>query len=116
MTTAPSVRKARALSRRRLLAVAGGVALAHPALAQQEIGPRPHPKGPRVFLDYDQVELDAAYDQRAYAPNLQQVTARYASNSVRTRERIGAPERETYGESAIEALDIYRRGRNTHQS
>jgi hypothetical protein len=25
-------------------------------------------KGPPVFLDYDQAELDAAYDQAAYAP------------------------------------------------
>jgi hypothetical protein len=26
-------------------------------------------KAPPVFLDYDQAELDAAYDQAAYAPN-----------------------------------------------
>ena len=30
-------------------------------------------KGPRVFLDYDQQELDDAYDQAVYAPNRNQV-------------------------------------------
>ena len=36
---------------------------ATPALAEEcRIGPAPHQKGPPVFLDYDQVELDAAYE------------------------------------------------------
>jgi arylformamidase len=42
-------------------------------------------KGPRVFLDYDQVELDAAYDQSVYTPNLQQIVGRDATNSDITR-------------------------------
>src|SRR5215831_18093944 len=33
-------------------------------------------KGPRVFLDYDQAALDAAYDQAAYAPNREQLIKR----------------------------------------
>ena len=41
-----------------LLAAVGAV----PAFAQ-------HGKGPKVFLDYDQAELDAAYNQASYAPN-----------------------------------------------
>jgi arylformamidase len=72
------------------------------------IGPPPHEKGPRVFLDYDQIELDAAYDQSAYAPLGYQVTARRATNSEETRRRIGNPRREAYGPSEIEKLDIFR--------
>ncbi len=42
-------------------------------------------KGPRVFLDYTQSELDAAYDQAIYAPNRQQCQDRKA-----TPQRPGA--------------------------
>jgi arylformamidase len=38
----------------------------------------------------DQAELDAAYDQIKYAPNLPQVTRRYATNSDAVRSRLGA--------------------------
>src|ERR1700681_2344062 len=72
----------------------------------------PHEKGPLVFLDYDQVELDAAYDQAVYQPNILQLNRRWASNSARTRARVGEPLRRAYGESAIEALDIFRTDRN----
>ena len=33
-------------------------------------------KGPRVWLDMDQKELDDAYDQAVYAPNSEQVALR----------------------------------------
>jgi arylformamidase len=71
------------------------------------IGPPPHPKGPLVFMDYDQIELDAAYDQSAYAPLGYQITARRATNSEETRRRIGNPRRESYGPTEIEKLDIF---------
>ena len=71
-------------------------------------GPPPHEKGPLVFLDYDQIELDAAYDQAVYQPNILQLNRRWASNSARARARIGEPLRRAYGESAIEQLDIFR--------
>lgn len=71
------------------------------------IGPPPHPKGPLVFMDYDQIELDAAYDQSAYAPLGYQITERRASNSAETRRRLGQPRRESYGPSEIEKLDIF---------
>ena len=35
-----------------------------------------------MWLDLDQAELDAAYDQSAYAPNREQVLARNAGNSA----------------------------------
>ena len=67
--------------------------------------------GPKVFLDYDQAALDAAYDQAAYEPNIDQMRKRWASNSARTRGRIGAPLRRKYGEAEVEGLDIFRTSR-----
>ena len=68
-------------------------------------------KGPLVFLDYDQAELDAAYDQAAYAPNREQLIERRIGDSATPRRRIGEPERVAYGVGEIEWLDIYRRRR-----
>ena len=68
-------------------------------------------KGPRVFLDYDQAELDAAYDQAAYEPNIEQMRKRWASNSARTRVRVGEPLRHAYGDAEVEGLDIFRTDR-----
>ena len=62
----------------------------------------------KVFLDYDQAALDAAYDQAAYAPNRDQILARFAHMSELTRRRLGAPERLAYGKKPIEGLDLYR--------
>ena len=92
------------LSRRHFV---GALALGAPALAQQRIGPPPHRKGPKVFLDYDQVELDAAYDQTAYAPNRQQIAQRAAANNELVRARLGPPLRLSYGPTEIEQLDLY---------
>lgn len=95
---------------RRVLLAAGAGALlaAGTPYAQQPVPPAAgRVKGPRVFLDYDQAELDAAYDQSVYAPNLRQITGRYATNSDLTRTRLGAPKRVAYGQSEVEKLDIY---------
>jgi arylformamidase len=59
-------------------------------------------------LDLDQKALDDAYDQAVYAPNIQQVLGRYTTNSEAVRARLGAPQRQAYGPSADEALDIFR--------
>ena len=75
------------------------------------IGPPPHPKGPLVFMDYDQIELDAAYDQSAYAPLGGQIQARRGTNSEEVRRRLGNPERHAYGPTDIEKLDIFRTDR-----
>jgi arylformamidase len=80
-----------------LLAAAG-------ALAQQ---PAPRAKGPRVWLDLDQAELDDAYDQSVYAPNQKQVTGRYVTNSDAARARLGAPKRFVYGPTPVEGLDVW---------
>ena len=76
--------------------------------ASAQPGPSPHGKGPPVFLDYTRDELDAAYDQAAYMPHIQQLRDRWHSNSARTRARIGPPLRRAYGPSAVEQLDIFR--------
>jgi arylformamidase len=68
-------------------------------------------RGEKVFLDYDQQALDAAYNQAAYAPNREQLLARHTSNSAGMRARIGSPLRLAYGEAAVEKLDIYRTAR-----
>jgi arylformamidase len=89
----------------------GGAAamLASPALAEEcRIGPPPHAKGPRVWMEMDQVELDAAYDQAYYAPLRMQNIKRWASSSEAVRSRLGPAMRESYGPSAVEKLDIYR--------
>lgn len=104
------------LTRRSVLCGAT-VAAAAPALAQTTppaaapacpLGPPPHEHGPEVWLDMDQVELDAAYDQRFYAPLQGQILDRLASNSEVARARLGAPRRESYGPTAPEELDVYR--------
>jgi arylformamidase len=98
----------RRISRRTMLATATAV-VASPALAQEcRLGPPPHHQGPPVFLSYDQLELDASYDQAYYEPLGGQVIDRLASNSEATRARIGTPQRMAYGPTEVEKLDIYR--------
>ena len=48
-------------------------------------------KGPLVWLDMDQKELDDAYSQFIYAPNIGQVIDRYGSSSAIVRSRLGEP-------------------------
>ncbi len=94
------------VTRRATIAGLGAAAaglLTAPSWAQKG----PVAKGPAVWLDLDQKALDDAYDQNVYAPNLRQITARYATNSDAMRARIGAPQRRAYGTSAVEALDLY---------
>lgn len=96
------------ISRRGLLGTAAAL-VATPALAAEcRLGPPPHDKGPLVYLNYDQVELDAAYDQDSYECNVAQIGARGGSNSDAVRARLGEPQRVAYGPTAIERLDIYR--------
>ncbi len=79
---------------------------------QQEAQAHGASKGPRVYLDYTQAELDAAYDQAAYAPNRDILQSRRLANSAAVRLRLGEPERFAYGPSEIERLDVYRTRRD----
>jgi len=65
-------------------------------------------KGPIVWLDMDQRELDDAYDQTKYAANMQQVGRRRALLSEWARTRLGEPQRFAYGSKPIEGLDVYK--------
>ena len=92
-------------------AALGGTAamVVAPAFAEEcRIGPPPHEKGPLVWMDMDQVELDAAYDQAFYAPLRLEIIKRLGSTSEAVRNRMGQPMRESYGATAFEKLDIYR--------
>ena len=82
----------------------GGAAFAQQSGPAQ---PGPRAKGPRVWLDLDQAELDAAYDQTVWAANREQLVRRYATQSDAARARLGAPQRFAYGVTAVEGLDVY---------
>ncbi len=92
------------LTRRTLLAGAaamtGGAALAQGT-------PPARVKGPLVWLDMDQAELDKAYDQGPWAPNAAYLGKRRAALSEETRKRLGAPKRFAYGSTPIEGLDVF---------
>jgi len=99
------------ISRRTMLGTAAPMP-ATPAFAEGcPVGPPQHHKGPSVFMDYDQLELDASYDQVYYEPLIAQVSERLNSNSDAMRARIGARQRAAYGPTEIEQLDIYRTSR-----
>jgi arylformamidase len=91
--------------RRTVLAASAALAASGATAFAQ--APAPRQKGPRVWLDLDQQELDDAYDQSKYAANLQQIVKRYATNSEAVRARLGAPKRLAYGTTPIEGLDLY---------
>jgi arylformamidase len=98
------------LSRRAVVAgaAAGALALtAEPASAQRCPAP-PRAKGPLVWLDLDQQELDDAYDQSVYAFNQSNIAGRRRASSDLVRSILGAPQRVAYGPTEIEKLDIYR--------
>src|SRR6516165_8330099 len=91
-------------------ATAGAFALAvHPASAQR-CPPTPpgRAKGPLVWMDMDQQELDEAYDNDVYAFNGKNVLERQNKNNEIALSVIGKPMRVAYGAAEIEKLDIYK--------
>ena len=98
------------LTRRTVLKAActvGATIVAATTLAQQPTEQTPRVKGPRVWLDMDQKEIDDAYDQSVWAPNQPHVGKRRAAWSEWVRARL-KPERVAYGPTEIERLDIYK--------
>ena len=67
----------------------------------------PKRKGPLVFLDYDQEELDAAYDQAPWAPNSAALGRRNSQKSQVAIARLGQARRLSYGPTEVEKLDLY---------
>jgi arylformamidase len=93
---------------RRTLVAASAIVLGAGASALAQRPPQPpRVKGPPVWLDMDQQDLDDAYDQLVYAPNRDHILKRCARNSELARERLGPPKRFAYGASPIEALDVF---------
>ena len=62
---------------------------------------------PKVYLDYTQAELDAAYDQRVWAPNREELVAWYLSEGARVRARLEHRRDVPYGPGEDETLDIF---------
>ena len=103
------------ITRRSLLSGAlatTALAISSAALGQQmqtHLPPRntAKPKGPLVFLDYDQEEIDLAYDQAPWASNQAEINKRNAQKSAAALARLGQPRRVAYGLAEMEKVDIY---------
>ena len=59
-------------------------------------------------MEYDQADLDAAYDQAQYSPLGTQQQERRIANSLLVRARLGDPLTVAYGPTEIETVDIWR--------
>jgi arylformamidase len=94
------------IDRRTLLASAAAGAVMGSAMPASAQAPA-RAKGPLVWLDLDQKELDDAYDQAVYAPNRDLVQKRYAANNAAALARVRPPKRLAYGTIPIEGLDLY---------
>jgi len=101
------------VTRRDFLAAAAATALAAGSVsaAEKEKKDKGMAKGPIVWLDMDQKELDDAYDQSVYAPNQGEIRKRRIAACQRALARLGQPQRAAYGPTEIEKLDIYKTDR-----
>jgi arylformamidase len=70
-------------------------------------GITPKPRGPLVFLDYDQEELDDSYTQPLWAPNQGELDKRNTQKSAQAVARLGPARRIAYGPTEVETLDLY---------
>lgn len=95
------------LNRRIFMTGTAATIVAASAASAQNAQQQDAAQGPKVWLDLDQKQLDDAYDQAKYAPNIRQIVGRYRTNSDLTRARLGAPKRLSYGATPIEGMDLY---------
>jgi arylformamidase len=99
------------ITRRNLVAgsAAGSVAFAvNPASAQRCPPVAPRTKGPAVFRDLDQIDIDEGYDNDVYAFNAKTIGERRVYNNRIAQAVLGKPERVKYGPAEIERVDIYK--------
>jgi arylformamidase len=105
-------KKARTITRRTLVAgaAAGTLALTADSASAQRCPATPpaRAKGPAIWLDYDQHDMDEMYDQSVYAFNQKAVLARSDANNVIATATIGKSERFAYGSDPIEGVDVWR--------
>jgi arylformamidase len=103
------------LTRRGLIAsaAAGGLAVSAGSAAAQRCpeAPAARVRGPSVWLDLDQQDLDDAYDQSVYAFNGRHISERVADRTKTALAVLGPPQRVAYGPAEIEKVDIYRTNR-----
>src|SRR3954447_21282531 len=89
-----------------LAAVSGGASIAAivPAAAQRCPMPPETPKGPAVYLDLDQTEIDEAYDNDLWAFNVKSIDERRKANNAIAQAVLGKLLRLAYGDAEIEKL------------
>jgi arylformamidase len=100
-----------AITRRALVAsaAAGTIALAGtPASAQRCPPVEPRTKGPAVFRDLDQIDIDEGYDNDVYAFNSKNINQQRVYRNRIARVTLPAPTRVAYGSAEIEKVDIYK--------
>jgi arylformamidase len=104
-----------AVTRRALVAGATASTIAvvgTPAKAQRcPAAPAARVKGPAVWLDMDQQDIDDAYDNDVYAFNAKTIEERRVYNNRIAQSLLDKPQRLSYGPTDIEKLDIYRTNR-----
>ena len=61
----------------------------------------------KIYLDYDQAELDRKYTQSAWAPNAEEIIRWYGTKSADVRSRLKHQANIAYGESPDEFLDFF---------
>ena len=61
----------------------------------------------KVYLNYDQEELDRNYDQRAWAPNADEIIGRWITGSGAARSNLRHRSNLAYGSTEDERLDIF---------
>src|SRR5881275_499619 len=100
------------LTRRALIAGAatGAIAAATDNASAQRCPDVPpgQTKGPLVWRNLDQAELDDAYDNNVYAFNYRTIEERRAFNNEIAGSLLDKPTRIAYGPADIEKLDIYK--------
>jgi arylformamidase len=99
-------------TRRTLVAgvAAGSIALVSDSASAQRC-PLSSPervKGPPVWMNMDQQELDEAYDNDVYAFNAKNINQRRDANNEIALSVVGNPMRVAYGPMEIEKVDIYK--------
>ena len=92
---------------RRTVLAASGAAVAAGGAAQAQAQQPQREKGPLVWMNMDQKDLDDAYDQSIYAPNQPQLGKRRNANSALVRKRLGEPRRLSYGSTPIESMEVW---------
>jgi arylformamidase len=101
------ITRRRAMQSAALGTLAASLPLARQASAQGLL-PADRVKGPPVWLDLDQEELDAYYDNDGFVTNHDAINERREANNEIALARIGRPEIFSYGPSDIEKIEIYR--------